>query len=325
MQFRTEIIPHKHTGSIHYGTPILTVGSCFAQSIGNKLKEHKFQAMINPFGIVYNPASVRRCFEYILGERTIQIDDLFLNHGVWVSFDFHGSFSGTDKEQVFKTMQDSVSEALQFIQQTKCILLTLGTAWVYEWKHTGQIVSNCHKVKEQEFHRYSLTQSQISESLNYIIQKCRAINPTIQFVLTVSPIRHWKDGAPENSLSKAKLLLCIHEAVEQYEGVHYFPAYELLIDDLRDYRFYAPDMLHPSDTAIEYIWNKFQYSFFDDATLQLLNKVITIRKATQHKIFNPQSDSTKLFACKQLELIAEIEHIYTGIDFGQEKQYFEKL
>jgi hypothetical protein len=304
MQFRTEIIPGPSSLRIRYEDPVLLTGSCFTENVGQRLKESLFQTVINPFGVVYNPLSVQRSLEIILGEKKYSSKDLEFYNDHWYSWDHHSSFSGSNQDQVLQNINFQVKQASDFLKKASYVFISFGTAWVYRLKKTGNIVCNCHKVPAREFEREMLTVGLISTAYQSVIKDLLDFNPGLKIIFTVSPVRHWKDGAHGNQLSKSVLHLAINQIIEDHRGLcEYFPSYEILLDDLRDYRFYADDLLHPNKQAIDYIWKKFSERYFDDMTKQYMKEIEGIVKASNHRLVNPGSDSSKQFLQKQFEKI----------------------
>lgn len=315
MQFRTQIDVPRSAYTISYAQRGISFGSCFSETIGNRLAEYKFPIFVNPFGTIYNPYSIKTNVELLLGKRTLQETDVFCQNGIWQSFLLHTTFSSVYKESVFQSVESQISIYKKNFQTADYVLITLGTAWVYQYKASGEIVCNCHKVPASQFTRRRLSVEECVSILRESIIFLREQNPNLRVIFTVSPIRHWKDGAHQNQISKSTLLLAIEELQNVVDGVDYFPAYELLLDDLRDYRFYADDMLHPSSQAVEYIWEQFQNSYFSQETMQLLNRVKSIKQAVCHRPFNAEGREYKMFVEKT---IADCEHV--SKDFGVDLQ-----
>ena len=273
MKFRTELTPHKSVFSIDYSAYMLGIGSCFTENIGHKLTERQFQYHNNPFGIVYNPLSMAAQLDVLLSDKTYTQADLFTDNNLFHSWLHHGKYSGYDENNVLDKINIALAEARVFLKKTNILMLTFGSASVYGLKTDGQIVANCHKVPPQYFERRRLTVEEIVTKYSHIIHKINAQLPDIHVIITISPIRHLRDGLIENNRSKAVLLLAATELSHIFENIIYFPAYELVIDDLRDYRFFEPDMMHPTPQAIDYIWYFFKETFFDDTTKNTLKEI----------------------------------------------------
>lgn len=298
MLFKTEIKPPFFDFKINHQDRIMMLGSCFAENISEQMKLSGFNVNLNPFGIAYNPGSIAENIRNLLRKKEYSTSDLFEYQGIYHSFDHHGKFSSTSQDACLKHINRTLSESYYFIKEASLLIITLGTAFVYKRKASGKIVSNCHKLPEKEFLRYRLDVDEILEDWNSLIFQLRTVNPGIKILFTVSPIRHWKDGAHENQLSKATLLLAIDKLIKQYSECYYFPSYEIMMDDLRDYRFYADDMLHPSDVAVSYIWEIFSQSFFDKKTISLIEDWRKLQQALNHRPINPESDQYLAFKLK---------------------------
>ncbi len=313
--FRTELNIESAKVKIGLQDPILTLGSCFSDSMGLRFKNHKFNTSYNPFGTVYNPISIFKLLEYCVNNKLPDESGFIENEELHAHYDFHSSFSALDQKNLKKNIQEQINSTHHFLKTTKWLLLTFGTAYVYERKNNGEIVSNCHKIPAGQFNKKLLTQKQILESFENIWQQIVKLNPDIKVLLTVSPVRHIKDTLALNSVSKATLRLTCDTLVNQYANINYFPSYELMIDDLRDYRFYKSDMIHPTEEAEEYIWNKFAAAYFDVPTLAFISEWSKIRAAIRHRPFNPASDKHQKFI---RATIKKIESIDNKLDFSEE-------
>ena len=297
MKFRTEISIPPPPFKITHRDAVLLMGSCFAEHIGTKLEASGFHANINPFGTLYNPLSVASGLRDILDARVYTESDVFEHKGLYSSFSHHSRFSALTATQCLDNMNQRLASSVEFLKEPSILMVTLGTAFVYYLKQNEKVVSNCHKLPDGHFVRKRLTVEEIVNHWQPLVADLQAFNPQLKILFTVSPIRHWKDGAHENQLSKAILLLAT-EQLQQNAGVSYFPSYELVLDDLRDYRYYAEDMLHPSPVAIDYIWEKFSAAYFDENTRTGVAEYQSIRQALQHRPFNPESDAYREFYAK---------------------------
>ncbi len=288
--FRTEFKIAESKTKITCKSKLMFFGSCFTENIGNKISELYLQNIINPFGILYNPASTAENLNLLISEKKFSEKDLsFYNHK-WLSYNHHGKFSDKDKNKCLQNINQELSKASLAIKNTDFLFITFGTSWIYKLKENNKIVANCHKIPAKEFVRKRLTISEIVDDYTKFITKISKINPKLKIVFTVSPIRHWKDGANGNQLSKSVLLLAIEEIIKQNSNSIYFPSYEIIMDDLRDYRFYSADMLHINDIAINYIWEKFTNTFFDKSVLEYAKKIEKINSALHHRTENKQSN-----------------------------------
>ncbi len=306
----------------NHATPVLCIGSCFAENIEKKLKEAKFDTFINPFGIVYNPISIAQTLDFLSSEKTFGQEDIFQQGELWHSFLHHGHFSQLTNFQTLEKMNQTLHEARLFLKKTKKIILTLGSANVFIHKKTDTIVANCHKVPQQNFDKKRLSVEEITTVLQGALQQLKFFLPEIEVILTVSPVRHLRDGFIENQRSKATLLLASEQLCERLDFVHYFPAYELMMDDLRDYRFYEADMIHPNAQAIAYIWQKFQTYFFSKATQTTLHEIEKITIAAQHRPFHSEAESYQVFKNKTMDTMVLLEKKYPFLDFNKERSLF---
>lgn len=321
--FRTILPLEKANFEINYQNPILCIGSCFTENIGGLLIENKFPTLLNPFGILYNPISIKNSLEILLSKKEYKADDLFLHQDLWRSFDHHSVFAHPNKQQALSTINDQLKETRTFLAQTKRLILTFGTANVFTKKSTETIVANCHKLPNSEFEKRRLSIAEITNEVVPILQQLKIQNPALEIIFTVSPVRHIKDGLLENQRSKATLLLAIENITKSLSYTHYFPAYELVLDDLRGYRFFGKDMIHPNEIAINYIWNYFQQTYFSAATMTILKQVQKIVQASQHRPLHIETDAHQQFVKKQLEKIANFTKQYPSIALKTEQKGFQ--
>lgn len=300
---------------------LLLMGSCFATHIGKQLLEAKFQCNVNPFGVLYNPLSISAALRELVLGKVYKQEDLFFFRECWHSPMHHGDFSSVNTEEVLKRINMRLQVAHEQIYHLDALLLTFGTAWVYEQKQTGRIVANCHKQPEDVFNRRRLSVQEIVLDYTSLLSGLIARNPRLKIIFTVSPIRHIRDGMHSNQLSKSTLLLAIEDLQNTFpEHVFYFPAYELVLDELRDYRFYAEDMLHPSSVAIRYIWERFVEAFFTEEALQIKEESEKIMKALSHKPFHPKSEAHQQFLRQIVLKIEQLEEKYPYLDFQKERE-----
>jgi hypothetical protein len=325
MQFRTQISPETNESHIQYQHKILMMGSCFTENIGLRLKAAKLQVMINPFGILFNPESIARSIDFILQAEPFAQNNLVYHQGLWLSLNHHGSFSDIYPEICLKRINETLEMAHHWLHQTDYVIVTFGTAWAYRYVETDEVVANCHKLSENKFSRVLLSVDDITNRYAEIIEKLTRYKKDIKFLFTVSPIRHLRDGAEENQVSKSTLILAIHHLREKFANVHYFPSYEIMMDDLRDYRFYEADMVHPSPVAIDYIWDLFIKSWLDKKAINILNDIRKIRVAMSHQPFQPDSGTFKSFVNQQLHKIHDLGVKYPLLDFTEEEIYFKSL
>ncbi|MBP5134957.1 MAG: GSCFA domain-containing protein [Paludibacteraceae bacterium] len=312
MKFRTET-KFAAKGEISYRDNLMFIGSCFSENIGTYFERHLFRTDLNnPFGILFNPASIAKAVRRLLSETPYSDNDLFLHNGVWNSYDHHSDFSDTEKEKCLAKMNDKLKESSQFLKNATILFITFGTAWIYRQKVNGQIVSNCHKMPANTFLREKLSVQDIVNEYTDLFHTFPFSDKKTRVIFTVSPVRHTKDGLHENQLSKATLLLAIDELQKRFDFVEYFPSYEMLLDDLRDYRFYNEDMVHPNNTAIKYLTEKLS-SYFSEETKMLMNEAEQIASAESHRPFNPKSNEYQSFISsiheKKSQLMTKIANI----------------
>ncbi len=322
MKFRTQISVAPSSVNISHQHKTLCIGSCFAEHIGERLDGKKFPVLVNPFGIVYNPISVVHVMERLISGEQFTEEGLFENHGLWHSYAHHGRFSHPDKSVVLANINSTLEAAGFYLKNTSRIILTFGTANVFALKEDGEIVANCHKMPGQTFERRRLSVNEIASSIIACLQALKSKLPELEVVTTVSPVRHLRDGLIENQRSKATLVLALEQITKELPFVHYFPAFEILLDDLRDYRFYERDMSHPNVMAVDYVWEKFGETYFSEETKQLNSRVEQIIAAAAHRPFHPESVEHKAFLQKQLTIISVLEQEYTMLDFEKEKLIF---
>ena len=326
MQFRTELNPLPTTKKISYHDKIVTIGSCFSQVIGERLLNNKFEVLVNPFGTIFNPISIFRLLQQPIDKSII--DGTIENKGAWFNHHVHSSINATSKELLNLKLNDHLNQFALSIKNATTLIITLGTAFVYKQKSTNELVANCHKIPSDFFTKSLLSTEDIVVSFGTVYAQLKKQSPGLEIILTVSPVRHTKDTLELNSLSKSILRLACHEISQQFSDVLYFPSYELMMDDLRDYRFYKEDMIHPSEVAEEYIWNKFSELYFNTSTNEIIKEWSSVSKALQHKPFREDSQEYKKFlssTLKRLELlegkinvveeITTIKNNYSTINF----------
>jgi predicted heme/steroid binding protein len=287
----------------------MSLGSCFAENIGKKMKDVYFETDINPFGVLYNPVSIVNSIEILLQDSSFTGNDIFENKSLWQSFSHSSLFSGISSEVCLDKINTRLNTSREFFKSTDFLLITFGTAWIFEDKKSGRVVSNCHKLPASEFVRRRLSVEEIVLDYSKLISNLQTLFPNLKLIFSVSPIRHWKDGAHENNISKSILLQAIDELQQKFDSVHYFPAYEIQLDELRDYRFYASDMIHPSDLAIEYIWMRFSDTYFSEQTLSLKKRLEQLSADLTHRPLHPESaefsDFMKQVDKRKTELLTE--------------------
>ncbi len=323
MQFSTQIKLGQEA-DITYASRIMMFGSCFSEHIGNKLDSLKFNVSNNPLGILFNPCSIQQTIQRIIEKRAFTEQDLFCREGVWNSFHLHSKFARLSIKDYLDNANEQLTVAHVFLKSATHVFITLGTAWIYALEADGSIVANCHKEKSQLFVRKRLSIEACQEALEQTIESLHSFNPSLNITFTVSPIRHWKDGAHGNQISKSTLLLAIEQIQERHPSLHYFPAYEIMMDELRDYRFYASDLLHPNEIAIQYIWERFTENRISPTTQEEMNLVERLISAVNHRPFNPDSESYHKFQEKTLDLIDEMEKKIPQLNWEKEKSKWGK-
>lgn len=293
--FQTKIKIPRSAINISYHDSLMTLGSCFAENMGSKLSDAYFMVEVNPFGVLYNPVSIQNSVELLLQKEIFTAKDLFENRSLWQSFSHSSLFSDISAEGCLGKINSRFNNAKEFLKKANFLVITFGTAWVYEERKSGRVVSNCHKLPSSEFIRKRLTVDEIVSSYSGLITNLQTLFPDLQIVFSVSPIRHWKDGAHENNISKSTLLLAIDSLQKEFSQVHYFPAYEIQLDELRDYRFYSADMLHTSEVAVDYIWERFSETYFSKETLSIKKQLEQLKADLQHRPMFPESEEYKAF------------------------------
>lgn len=307
MLYYTPVDLPKSPKTISHQDSILLMGSCFTNHIADRLKFHLFNVLSNPFGVLYNPASIEQSIAIIKEKRTITPNDFFVEEDIYKSFLFHSHFSNVHLEPMLEEINHSMLRTHDFLSNSKWVFITFGTAYVYEHKESGNIVANCHKQPSHMFHHRMLSVEEASEKIKKIYRYIIDLSPEATVVFTVSPVRHLKQGASLNQVSKSTLLLAIYHSLSECHQAHYFPSYEIFMDELRDYRFFSNDMLHPSDLGIEHVWNKFSTVYFDKQTLELNKQIKEIQTALEHRPLFPQSKSYILFKNKIEDKIKQLK------------------
>lgn len=322
--FRSVLPPLVFPFKLSYSDHFFGVGSCFVEQIAQRLLQRKFSGVYNPLGLAFNPYSVALGLQRAMGPKSYQAEDLFEHQGLWHSFDHHGSFSAPSMEATLANIYQAQQAAHEQFQKTTVILLTLGTASIWEHQVEKRIVANCHKLPGQAFQRRRMSESEVVEVLSAALQACFQQRSAAKVILTVSPVRYLREGIVENTRSKATLLLACEELCRHFEQVHYFPAYELIMDDLRDYRFYAEDLAHPNAQATDYVWAYFKNAFFDPLTQAQMLELEKLYQAQLHRPIHPDSVSHQTFLQQQLVYISSLEDKYPSLDFSNEKSIFQQ-
>ncbi|MGB4845609.1 MAG: GSCFA domain-containing protein [Ferruginibacter sp.] len=322
MDFHLEFTPKPFGVKINHRHNLLLIGSCFTEQIGTKLAAHKFSVLDNPNGILFNPVSIIKSISSYINNKQYYEDDLFYQNECWNSWEHHSRFSNPDKQKCLAKINNSQTEAYEFLKNADWLLITLGSAFVYELDNAA-VVANCHKVPTDKFTKRLLSVEEVFTGLQTMIDKAIAFNPGLNIIFTISPVRHLRDGFVENNRSKATLIHAVHQLTEKNTACNYFPAYELIIDDLRDYRFFAEDMVHPNYAATNYVWEKFITACIDEPSQQLMKKIAVIVAAKNHKPFNPTSEQHKKFLQTNLDKVKKIKLQFPYINLVAEENFFK--
>lgn len=315
MKLQTKIPLKRATKNlIDYQSNVLLLGSCFSENIGNQLNYFKFQSTQNPFGILFHPKAIENLITNTSNKKVYSSDDLIYQNEIWHSFDAHSSLSSASENELLNKLNVAISLTNKKIKEASHIVITLGTSWVYRYIETDTIVANCHKIPQKKFLKELLSVSEISESLARSISLIKSINSDAAVIFTISPVRHLKDGFIENTQSKSHLIAAIHTLVNK-QDVSYFPSYEIMMDELRDYRFYAEDMIHPNKTAINYIWRKFIDTWFSEETKSIMKEIDEIQKGLLHRPFHEDSKLHQQFLLKLEQKKSSLQERLPFINF----------
>ncbi len=319
MKFRTEITCSKASHQITHNSHIVLFGSCFSEHMVDKFDYFKFNHFSNPFGILFNPIAIQTAVEHCVSQSYYTEENLVFEGDIWLSLNHHSQFNNRKQEVALTDINAHIKNGHHALKKATHVIITLGTSWVYRWNETGQTVGNCHKISQKKFTKSILSLEEVSNSLANTISQIRSINKDVTIIFTLSPVRHVKDGFTENSLSKAILLQAIHHVINEND-TFYFPAYEIMMDDLRDYRFYNDDLLHPNNLAVNYIWNLFTSSWISDASLELMGTINDIQKSLAHRPFDPDSKAHQKFLEKLNKKIVNLQKTYPQIEFHKKRK-----
>ncbi|WP_178989399.1 GSCFA domain-containing protein [Winogradskyella schleiferi] len=319
LQTKIPFKPQRHN-QIDYNSKIVLLGSCFSENIGEKFNYFKFQTKLNPFGILFHPLAIEQLITRSINKDYYSEDDLHFQNEQWSCLDVHSKLNKASKKDLLETLNSQIDVTYNQLINASHVIVTLGTSWVYRHVATDRIIANCHKLPQKQFLKELLSIEEITESLEAIITLVRDINPNVNFIFTVSPVRHIKDGYVENTLSKAHLIAAVHELLNQKSSIvnrqsYYFPSYEIMMDELRDYRFYNADMLHPNDVAIDYIWEKFKGVWISEEAIKTSGKVASIQARKAHRPFNPTSQAHQDFLTKLQSEIDDLRIKHPHISF----------
>jgi len=315
MKLITEVALPEYPFRLDHQAPVLMVGSCFTENIGKILERYRFPVCINPFGVTYNPLSVKKNLEALMHKETYGMEDLRQHDGLWFSFDHYTRFSSPDREEALENINSSFRYAKETLKKSAVLILTWGTSWVYRYKETGQVVCNCHKIPAREFTRTRLTPKEIIAAYEELLPQLFEFNNELKIIQTVSPIRHWKDGAHGNQLSKAALMLAGDYLQEQFpQQFFYFPSYEIVMDELRDYRYYAEDMLHTNELATSYIWEKFREALVSERSRQVIMDLEPLLKLAGHRPLNQGEEAQRIRDQKMRERTGQLKKKYPELN-----------
>ena len=304
MKLQTKIKLTSQQNQIDYNSKVLLMGSCFVENIGAKLDYYKFQTLLNPFGILFHPIAIEKLINRALNDAIFKEEDVFFFNEQWHCFSVHSVLSNSSKERLLEKLNESLNSLKEYLLKATHIIFTYGTAWVYRFNETNSVVANCYKIPQQQFTKELLSIEEITTSIKNTLLLIKKVNPAVTIINTVSPVRHLKDGFVENSVSKAHLVSAIYNVSKDkmlLSGAEVFPSYEIMMDELRDYRFYKEDMIHPNNTAIQIIWEAFNEVWISSETKTLQKEIESIQSSLQHRPFNPESEEHLLFL-KKLEL-----------------------
>ncbi len=320
--FRTEVVPKLLSPPIRYADPVMLIGSCFTEHVGNRMNIFKFNTDLNPFGIVYNPASVAAQINRLMNPEPYTIDSLVIHLDLWHSPDHHGRFSHPSAGICIREINEQLVKSSCFLRKAKFLLITLGSARAYYFKDSNRLAANCHQMPGDKFVSRMLEVEEIVRNFADVLQKLIARTPEIRIIFNVSPVRYWKYGYFDNQVSKATLILAIRRLTETFREVAYFPSYELFMDDLRDYRFYETDLLHPGAAGVNYVWDKFCQACFDRKTRQVMIEVESLLKACGHRSKGFNTPSHLGFLEQNLKKAHDLQARYPDLDFRREIQFF---
>jgi hypothetical protein len=318
LEFTIPPFPHQ----LNYRDKLLFIGSCFAENIGVKMEELKFRTVMNPHGVLYNPLAIEKAISRYVNNGLLNEDELFFANECWNSWEHHSRYSHPDKVLCLQQINTSITAAHEQLKNAKWLFITFGTAFSYSLRSSGIPVANCHKVPQKEFTKSLLNPEEIITAYKDLFTAMEKLNPELKIVLTVSPVRYVRDGAVENNISKAILLQSVHHLVEQHAHVFYFPAYELVIDDLRDYRFYKEDLVHPNEQAIGYVFEKLKDAAFSEEAKETCKEISEIRNAAAHRPFNESSEAHKKFKAVFVKRCTRLQQNFPFLNFDAELNYF---
>ncbi|GLU43735.1 GSCFA domain-containing protein [Allomuricauda sp. NBRC 101325] len=314
MELQTKIPLQPADNPLDYQSKVVLLGSCFVENMGSKLDYFKFQQMQNPFGIVFHPIAIENLVQRAINEEPYLKNEVFEQEGIWRCFDAHSDLRSDNPDDLLQLLNQRLNETKDALGNASHIIMTLGTAWVYEHMVSEKIVANCHKVPQKQFNKKLLSVQEIEDSLSHLIELISSLNPKAQIIFTISPVRHLKDGFIENQQSKAHLVTALHKIIKGRNAT-YFPSFEIMMDELRDYRFYAKDMMHPNELAVDYIWEKFKLVWISEKVYSIMDEVDSVQKGLQHRPFNPDSEAHQKFKTSLETKITYLQQQYPFMKF----------
>ena len=318
MKFRTEIKIPEGKKKISYQSKIVLYGSCFTENIEEKLTYFQFQNNSNSHGILFNPKAIEKAINDCIQNKEYKESDLYFFNDLWISMNHHSRFSSLKAETVLRNINKEIRKNHTALKEATHIIITLGTAWAYRFYNSNELVANCHKIPQKEYSKEFLDTDWVYTTLQKITERISSFNPGVQIIFTVSPVRHLKDGFTENNLSKATLITAIHKIINS-KNISYFPSFEIMTDDLRDYRFYKKDMVHPNEVAVEYIWKLFKETWIDKKDHHLMKEVDKINKALEHRPFNTDTPKHREFILNLEEKIGKLRTKHPFLNFTQKE------
>lgn len=325
MQFRTVVKIPKPKFELNHEDAIMSLGSCFSDNIANKFSDFKFNILSNPFGVLYNPISISQSLNRIISGQNYSDDEIHSFNNTYFSYDYHSSFNSIDKTEILNNINVSIKRSHLFFQKLSTMIITFGTAYVYQLKENYNIVANCHKVPSNNFIRKLLTPEEIANEYQVLLDEIFKSKPSLNIIITISPVRHLRDSAHENQISKSHLFTALNMIKKRYNQVYYFPSFEIMMDELRDYRFYADDMIHPSKIAEEYIFESFINHLLDNGSKEFLKKYKTVFNAKQHRLMTKDKDAITVFKKSMLEKIRTLQSNFSNITLDDDINYFNSL
>ena len=315
MKLQTQLPLEIQSPAIDYRSKLVLLGSCFAEHIAEKFSYYKFQNNVNPLGVLFHPVAILDLLSRAHQDRFYSENDVFFSNGCWQTFQAHSRLNSTSQSEILERLNLALKSTQKQLKTASHVFLTFGTAWVYKHIESKSIVANCHKQPQKEFEKSILSIQQLEESFNAILSILKAFNPSVSVVCSISPVRHLKDGFVENNRSKAHLTSALHNVINTSNNTHYFPSYELLMDELRDYRFYKQDMVHPNQIAIDYVWEKFQSIWINPEVNSTMQEVNQLQKGLTHKPFNPMSSEHADFLSSLSKKVQDLESQFPFMKF----------